>query len=402
MAVPVVLVDRLGYASYRDPVGRPFLPADRFEVRLVTGLDRLAEAAGPELAAVIAVSRSDHRAFLDAARWLQQLGGRPATRIAAITERYLLPVAQLREELGLPGMTVAQTRRFRDKVAMKQHLRDSGIDIRLPEFAGYHPITARQLLARHGSIVAKPRLGAGAAGVYMLREEADLLRFEREQADQLEDFDVEQFIGGRVFHIDSVVDRGRVIAATAADSIDATNSYASQQYCRGIAVPDGELLDELLAFNAKVIAAHPDYFGVTHHEVFVAPDGLCFCEIAARTGGGGVLAGFRSRTGLNLDEVALTAQLLDRVPQHIEVAGHLTGYVLLYAGPGQLVRLPPVPTEDWVLEVQLLASPGQLLGPPADWGDAVAVATVRGDSPAEVQHRLDQLIERMLGELIVD
>ena len=148
-----------------------------------------------------------------------------------------------------------------------------------------------------------------------------------------------------------------MIAATAADSIDATNSYLSQPYCRGIAVPDGPLLDELLAFNAKVIAAHPDYWGVTHHEVFVAPDGLCFCEIAARAGGGGVLAGFRSRTGLNLDQVALSAQLLDRVPQHIEVAGHLTGYALLYAGPGQLVRMPAAPTDDWVLEVQLLARP---------------------------------------------
>lgn len=400
MTVPVVLVDRLGYASYRDPAGRPFLPANEFEVRLVTGLDRLAEASGPELAAVVAIPRSDQRAFLDAARWLQRTGDRPASRVAAITERYLLPVAQLREELGLSGMTVAQTLRFRDKVAMKQHLAGSGV--RLPDFAGYHPITARRLLARHGKLVAKPRLGAGAAGVSVLQTEADLVRFERELAGRLDDFDIEQYIDGRVFHIDSVVDRGRVIAATAADSIDATNSYLSQSYCRGIAVPDGPLLDELLAFNAKVIAAHPDYWGVTHHEVFVAPDGLCFCEIAARAGGGGVLAGFRSRTGLNLDQVALGAQLLDLVPQHIELAGHLTGYALLYAGPGQLVRLPTVPTDDWVLEVQLSATGGQLLERPADWGDAVAVVSVRGSSPDEVRRRLDQLIERMLDELIVD
>jgi hypothetical protein len=157
-----------------------------------------------------------------------------------------------------------------------------------------------------------------------------------------------------------------------------------------------------LAFNAKVIAAHPDYWGVTHHEVFVAPDGLCFCEIAARAGGGGVLAGFRSRTGLNLDEVALNAHLVDRVPQHIAIARQLTGYALLYAGPGQVVRMPTAPAEDWVLEVQLLATSGQQLERPADWGDAVAVVSVRGDSPVEVRRRLDQLIERMLGELIVD
>lgn len=393
-------MDRLGYASYRDPAGRSFLPADRFEVRLVTGLNQVAEASGPELSSVVAVPRSDQRAFLDAARWLQRTGERPAARVAAITERYLLPVAELREQLGLEGMTVQQTLRFRDKVAMKQHLVNSGV--RLPDFAPYSPTSARALLARHGKLVAKPRLGAGAAGVHAFRTEADLGRFEREQADALDDFDVEQYIGGRVFHIDSVVDRGRVIAATAADSIDATNSYLSQPYCRGIAVPDGPLLDELLAFNAKVIAAHPDYWGVTHHEVFVAPDGLCFCEIAARAGGGGVLAGFLSRTGVNLDEVALTAHLLDQVPQQIEVAGHLTGYAMIYAGPGQLVRMPAAPTDDWVLETQLHASVGQELERPADWGDAVAVITVRGDTPEQVQHRVDQLLERMLAELIVD
>jgi hypothetical protein len=398
--LPVVLLDRIGYASYRDTDGRPFLPADRFEVRLVTGRDKLAEATGPELAAVVAVARSDHDTFLDAARLLQRAGGRPASRVAAITERYLLPVARLREELGLAGMTVAQTLRFRDKVAMKEHLVGTGI--RIPDFAPYGRPAARELLDRHGTIVAKPRLGAGAAEVNVLRSVADLERFERFNGHRLADFDAEEFITGRVFHIDSVVDRGRVIAATAADSIDATTSFASKQYCRGIAVPAGPLLDRLLRFNAAVIAAHPDYLGVTHHEVFVSPAGLCFCEIAARAGGGGVLAGFRSRTGVNLDEVVLSAHLLDSVPQRIDVADHLTGYALLYAGPGRVIRMPAAPAEDWVIEVQLIAEPGQLLEPPADWGDAVAVVSVRGDDPEQVRRRLDELIERMLGELVLD
>jgi hypothetical protein len=397
--LPVVVVDRIGYASYRDTDGRAFLPADRFEVRLVTGLDKLAEASGAELSAVVAVSRSDHETFLDAARLLYRAGGRPAGRITAITERYLLPVAVLREELGLPGMTVAQTLRFRDKVTMKEHLRGTGI--RIPDFARYSPPAARELLGRYPAIVAKPRLGAGAAEVSVLRSVAELERFEQLRAGRLEDFDVEEFIAGRVFHIDSVVDRGRVVAATAADSIDDTTSFATKQYCRGVAVPSGPLLDQLLAFNASVIAAHPDYLGVTHHEVFVSPDGLCFCEIAARAGGGGVLAGFRSRTGVNLDEVALSAHLLDEVPQRIEIADHLTGYALLYAGPGRVLAMPAAPVEDWVLEVQLIASPGEVLEPPADWGDAVAVVSVRGDTEAQVRHRLDELIERLLGQLVL-
>jgi hypothetical protein len=398
--LPVVVVDRVGWSFYRDLDGRPFLPATDFEVRLVTGRDTLAEASGDELAAVVAVPRKDHRTFADAARLLYRSGSRPAARIAAITERYLLPVAELREELGLPGMTVAQTLRFRDKVIMKEHLRGKGI--RLPDFAAYTPEDARRLLAAHSTVVAKPRLGAGSAEVSVLRSEADIERFEQLRAGRLDEFEVEEFVAGRVFHVDSVVDRGRVIAATASDAIDDNRSFETQSFFRDIAVPPGQLLDDLLAFNASVIAAHPDFLGVTHHEMFVSPDGVCFCEIAARAGGGGVLAGFRDRTGCNLDEVVLQSHLLGRVRQHLEVAEHLTGYFILYGGPGRVVAIPPVPPEDWVVEAQLVAQPGQLLDPPADWGDAVAVVTVRGETQAQIRERLDLLIDRMGSQLVVE
>jgi biotin carboxylase len=398
--LPVVVVDRVGWAFYRDLDGRPFLPAEDFEVRLVTGRDKLAEAVGDELAAVVAVPRTDHKAFADGARLLHKLGHRPVARIAAVTERYLLPVAELREELGLPGMTVAQTLRFRDKVVMKQHL--SGKGIRLPDFAPYSPSEARRLLAKHGTVVAKPRLGAGSAEVSVLRSEADIEQFEQLRKGRFDEFDVEEFVAGRVFHVDSVVDRGRVIAATAGDAIDDNRSFETSTPFRDIGVPPGELLDQLLAFNASVIAVHPDFVGVTHHEMFASPDGVCFCEIAARAGGGGVLAGFRDRTGCNLDEAVLSSHLLERVPQQLEIAEHLTGFYMLYAGPGTVIAMPSAPGEDWVVETQLIAQPGDVLEAPADWGDVVAVVTVRGDTADQVKQRLDELIERMAAQLVVE
>jgi len=369
-------------------------------VRLVTGRDKLAEAAGDELAAVVAVPRTDHGAFADGARLLHKLGNRPAARIAAVTERYLLPVAQLREELGLPGMTVAQTLRFRDKVVMKQHL--SGKGIRLPDFAPYSPPEARRLLAKHGKLAAKPRLGAGSAEVSILRSEADIEQFEQLRKGRFDEFDVEEFVDGRVFHVDSVVDRGRVIAATAGDAIDDNRSFETNTPFRDIGVPPGELLDQLLAFNASVIAAHPDFVGVTHHEMFASPDGVCFCEIAARAGGGGVLAGFRDRTGCNLDEAVLSSHLLERVPQQLEIAEHLTGFYMLYAGPGTVVAMPKAPTEDWIVETQLIAKPGDVLEAPGDWGDVIAVVTVRGDTADQVKRRLDDVIERMMAQLVLE
>jgi hypothetical protein len=67
-----------------------------------------------------------------------------------------------------------------------------------------------------------------------------------------------------------------------------------------------------------------------------------------------------------------------------------------------VVQIPPVPHEDWVVEAQLVAQPGQLLDPPADWGDAVVVVTVRGETQAQIRERLDLLIDRMGSQFVVE
>lgn len=396
---PIVVVDRIGYGFYRLADGTPFLSADEFEVRLVTRMDKLAEAIGEELSAVAAVPRGDHAAFREAARLLHGIGGHPAARIVAITERYLLPVAELREELNLPGMSVAQTLLFRDKVRMKTHLLQRGL--RVPVFAPYSRETALQLLDRFGAIVVKPRLGASTVGVSVIRNADALHGHEMAHRGQEDEFEVEEFIDGTLYHIDCVVDRGRVIAATAGRSVDPTNNYVLTRPYRDVGVAAGHDLDALLAFNAAVAAAFPDFRGVFHHEVFATPQEIVFCEVGARAGGGGIIAGFAARTGQNLDNIVLKAQLLDRVPSEIAVHERLTGYVMLYSHAGRLVSMPPAPTEPWVIEAQILASPGDVRGPSADWSDAVVIVTVGGETESDVMNRLDTVIAAMTPQIVV-
>jgi biotin carboxylase len=300
----------------------------------------------------------------------------------------------------MPGMTVAETLPFRDKVVMKEHLRAAGI--RVPEFAPYARDAAAALLARHGCVVTKPRLGAGSAEVSILRTQPDIEAFERRVAGRLDEFEVEAFVGGELFHVDSVVRRGRVVVATAGRSIDDTRNFELGLPFRDLAVAPGALLDELLAFNAAVVAAYPNFVGVTHHELFETRDGIVFCEIAGRAGGGGIIAGFRSRTGWSLDEVLLRAQVYDDVPAELPVAPHLTGYALVYVGPGRLVEAPRAVAEPWVIETQLHAAAGAWLDAPADWGDAVAIVTVVGDSEEQVVERLDHVIAETTAQVRVD
>lgn len=395
---PVVLLDRIGYAFYRDSEGRSFLPADRFDVRLVTALAKAAEANGEELESVLAVDGHDERALSEAVRFQSTFGGRRAARLVAVTERFLLLAARLREELGIPGQRVPQTLPFRDKVVMKEHLARHGI--RVPAFAPFTETAARELLRSHPAVVAKPRLGTGSTEITVLRGEADLAAFTAAHADRLANFEVEQFVTGRLYHVDSMVEDSKPVAAIAGGYIDETTSYERLLPCRDVGVPPGPLLDTLLDFNRRVLETFPGFTGVTHHEMFVAEDGEVYlCEIAARAGGGGVIAGFLSRTGVNLDEAMIRAQLGEPLPTTEGPADHLTGFIVIYAGPGTLREPLTAPDEAWVLESQILAEPGTALTGPQNCNDAAAIVSVRGDSPEEVVRRLDQVHAHMAAAL---
>lgn len=387
---PVILLDSIGYSAYRDRAGRRFLPADRYAVRLVTDVRRVAEAEGEELESVIGVPKYDERAVADSVRFQAGLGGVRAARLISVTERLLLPAARLREELGLPGPTVAQTLLFRDKVAMKQHLRDHGIMV--PDFAPFSEHAARMLLRAHGRLIAKPALGAGAVDVFVLGSEQDIAAFAREQEARLGDFEVEQFVSGQLCHVDSIVRDGMVVAATGARYLDDTRSYLDGKPCRDVGLAPGPRLDRLLEFNQRVLRCYPGFTGATHHEMFLTRSGICFCEIACRAGGGGVIAGFLSRTGVNLDHAVLQAQVADSLPPYGDVAPHLTGWVVLYARAGILAEPIRVPERPWIIEAQILARPGDALAGPVNCNSAIAIISVRGETEEEVTRRLNQVV----------
>lgn len=386
----VILLDSNGYAFYRDPRGTNILTVDRYSVLLVTDIAKVNQATGAGLEAVVGI-RGDDQARASAVRFLHSLGKTDAVRLATVSERLLLPAAQLREELGVLGPTVAETLPFRDKILMKQRLQTAGV--RVPEFAEFSEESVRRLGRSYPAVVAKPRLGAGAEDIFVLHSTADLDGFLASHSTDAPAFEAEEYVCGPVFHVDSVVREGNVVAATAGRYLDDTTAYKSLAPCRDVAVPDGTLLDELLGFNQRVIACYPWFTGVTHHEMFRADDGVCFCEIAARAGGGGVAAGFWSRTGTNLHQLVLQSQTLEPVPGDIKVAGHLTGWVMIYAGPGVLRAPIQAPDAPWVIEARIFAQPGDRLGDPRSCGEGIALVSVSGIDEAEVIDRLTSVVE---------
>jgi hypothetical protein len=391
--IPVILLDSIGYGAYQDERSRPFLPADRFDVRLITDLAKLGEARGAELESVIGVTLSDEESVREAVEFQYRSGGQRAERIVCISEALLVTAARHREALGLPGLTVTEALQLRDKIIMKRMLLGNGI--RVPTFAEFSVAAAHRLLDAYSRVVAKPRLGTGSMGVMVFDDHDSLDDFATVNADWLAEFEVEEFIDGTLYHVDSIVNRGRIVAATAGRTVDPTTAYETLTPCRDIGVGEGTELRTLLQFNEAVLGCLPDFSGVTHHEVFLSAGTPVFCEIAGRAGGGGVVAGFRSRTGVNLHELALSSQLAGDSPVSPLVADYLTGFVQIYAGTGVL-REPLEPIDEpWVVETVVNARVGQRLARPKHWGDTVATVTVRGDAETVVAERLDEVVRRM-------
>jgi hypothetical protein len=228
----------------------------------------------------------------------------------------------------------------------------------------------------------------GSADVSVLDSPAAVTAFAEQYAERLDEFEVEEFITGKLCFVDAVVADGTVVAAMASRYLESTLSYLDDQprrALRAVSLAPGPELDRLLEFNQRVLNCHPGFTGAIHHEMFVTDGGVCFCEIGARAGGGGVMASFRSRTGVNLDEAVLRGQVTGTLPPVSEVIPHQTGWVILYAEPGRLA-------EPWVLEAQIMAQPGEELADPVNANAGVAIVTVRGDTETEVTERLAEVI----------
>ena len=142
--VPVIVLDRRGYAPYHDRCGVSFLPASHYAVRLVTDITKIDQARGPELELVVGVPGHDGATYAEAARFLYSFGGRPAAKLITVAEQLLLPAAMLREELGITGPSLSETMLFRDKVLMKRHLRAAGLPP--PVCIAIHGVFAPQVL----------------------------------------------------------------------------------------------------------------------------------------------------------------------------------------------------------------------------------------------------------------
>jgi biotin carboxylase len=231
-------------------------------------------------------------------------------RIVALEEFDVVIAALAREHLCLRGLGSSAAKAFRDKLAMSVRARGAGITV--PEFvpAINNEDVGEYLNCVPPPWVLKPRSDVSAIGIKKLdsAEEAWQVIEEANQRDSLRErasyYLLSRFIAGEVFHVDSLVEKGRVVFAGVnkygrppLQVAHGGGAYISQTIAHGS--PDER---KLLEINRRLIKAMGLETGATHAEFIKseAEGEFYFLEIASRVGGAYIADVLEGASGINL------------------------------------------------------------------------------------------------------
>jgi len=231
------------------------------------------------------------RSLWDTVAVIREVRGRRLRidRVECLWEPGVMLAAELREALGVAGMSVAHSRLFRDKEAMKQRLDRHGI--RTP----HHRRAASETEIRRAAgelgypLILKPIAGAGSADTHRLDDAADLERV-LPLVRHVSELSVEEFIDGEEFTFDTICAGGKILYHNVAwyrprPLIGRTVEWISPQTV-GLRDPDTPEVAAGARMGREVLRALDFETGFTHMEWFLKDDGeAVFGEIACRPPG---------------------------------------------------------------------------------------------------------------------
>jgi biotin carboxylase len=302
----------------------------------------------------------------------REFTGTSCTHVIAGTEAAIYPAAIARRQLGTRKSEATTALRCRDKLAMKEYLRE--FDVPMTQFlAESAAADAAEVFARLGTpVVRKSRKSSGGRTLEILHRERDLvLRHGNRNI-------LERYVAAPEASIESFINGG---------SIRFTNitGYHEKGYVNFVpAALDRETEGAIEALNRRVIAALKIRWGITHLEVYLADTGVLFGEIALRPPGGYIMNALRHAWGFNPWEAFLAMELDEPFAFPARPRAY-TAVEVLHPGPGTVTairgesRLRAHPA---MREFRLKIRPGDRVAPRGSVGEDTGYLLHASASPA--------------------
>jgi len=212
-------------------------------------------------------------------------------RLVGALEQLQVPLAQVRESLGIPGMDVRTAINVRDKSEMKETLQAAGIPCAQHALVR-SPGEAAAFVDQVGfPLVAKPPAGAGAQSTFRL-DDGDMLRGWLAAVPLGSDSPalLEEFLSGEEHTFDSVTVGGTTVWSSIADYRPPPLEVLRNPWIQWtVLLPrdiSGPRYEGIHRWGPAALKALGVTDALTHMEWFARPDGsVAISEVAARPPG---------------------------------------------------------------------------------------------------------------------
>ena len=272
---------------------------------------KLLDEAWPWTAVDEVRSVEDNALPVDYVRAITNIAGTQSVDgVVGLDEFDVITAALAREHMQLEGMTSSFVRRFRDKLTMRNLAAAAGVPC--PEFTGaFNQAEINEFLERvPPPWIIKPRTEVSAFGIRKCHTAGEVwavladLDSRNTWRDHPSQFLIERFIEGRVFHVDSVVSAGKVVAAGVSQygTTPFSISHSGGVFTSSIISYRSKGRKALEKLNAQLLCAFEYQQGVSHAEFLQSEtDGQFYLlEVAARVGGAYIANVLEQAAGFNL------------------------------------------------------------------------------------------------------
>jgi formate-dependent phosphoribosylglycinamide formyltransferase (GAR transformylase) len=221
------------------------------------------------------------------------LGARlgPVHHLLAVLEQLQVPVAQVREHMGIAGIDEATAHNFRDKAQMKSVLRAAGVPCARHRLADSAAAAAAFAEDVGFPLVVKPPAGAGAKSTFRL-DDAEDLRVWLDAAPPAPDrlALLEEFLTGDEGSYDSVMTDGQIVWDSVSSYLPTPLEVLRNPWIQWMVLLPrdihGHEYDGIRAIAPTALHALGLQSGLTHLEWFRRPDGtVAVSEVAVRPPG---------------------------------------------------------------------------------------------------------------------
>ena len=237
-------------------------------------------------------------------------GQQPIDRIVGLDEFDVLTAAKAREHLQMEGLSNSFALRFRDKLRMRNLAVKIGIPC--PEFVGVFNLKgiSEYLETTEAPWIVKPRTEVSAFGIRKCETAEQVwdvltdLDNRNTWRDHPSQFLIERFIEGKVYHVDSVVHEGKIVASGVSEygTPPFSVSHHGGVFTTFTVPYKSKERKELERLNEQLLEGFEYKQGVAHAEFLQSAEtGEFFLlEVAARVGGAYIANVVEQASGFSL------------------------------------------------------------------------------------------------------